>query len=86
MSASKYPARFWNVIAVPDIDGGTTLTRTYTRRGIVATNAANAINAALDPSAFQVRAMLVAMGLDESHYDWMRNTLLRIFTDTEEKS
>jgi hypothetical protein len=49
----------------------------------VATNAANAINAALEPSAFQVRAMLVAMGLDESKYDWMRTTLLRIFADQE---
>jgi hypothetical protein len=81
MSTTRYPARFWNVIAVPDTDGATTLTRTYTRRGIVADNAANAINAALEPSAFQVGAMLRAMGMDESQYDWMRNTLLRIFTN-----
>jgi hypothetical protein len=25
--------------------------------------------------------MLRAMGMDESQYDWMRNTLLRIFTN-----
>jgi hypothetical protein len=74
----------WTVIAVPEHDGQTVLTRPYARRNLEARNAQDAIAMALEPSAFQVRAMLKSMDLPESHYDWMRVTLLRIFADQEE--
>jgi hypothetical protein len=52
-------------------------------RNLEARDGQGAIAAALEPSATQVRAMLKAMGLDESHYDWMRGTLLRIFNTAD---
>jgi hypothetical protein len=80
----RYPVKNWTVIAVPEDDGETFLTRPYAKRNLKAGNALDAIAMALEPSAFQVGAMLRAMGMDESQYDWMRNTLLQIFAGMEQ--